>query len=372
MKILVLNVAASSGGALSILNDFYNYVKENDQNNDWVFLLSTPQLKERENIKIINTSWIKKSWIHRLYWDLVEVRKIINNIKPDIILSLQNTGALGVDIPQIIYLHQLIPFQETKNFSFLKKGEFMYAVYQKIIGRLIKTSITSANYTIVQTDWLKNILIKKTKLNNDNILVIPPSLNIPFCSEKEMEKVKENINNKKTFFYPAKPLIYKNHMAIINGTKFLVNKGYSDFLIELTIDANGDKCPNTILEEMRFAKRQFNLTGFLEREEVLNKYKNSILIMPSYIESFCLPLEEAKRMGGMILAPDLPYAKEVLKNYPNVLFFNPFDPKSLADQMERILNNDFNYRTMKMPEHKNVNSWDKLLDLLKKIEKTSG
>lgn len=53
MKILVINFAASEGGALSILQDFYESINENDKDNEWYFLLSDRYLEETKNIKVI-------------------------------------------------------------------------------------------------------------------------------------------------------------------------------------------------------------------------------------------------------------------------------------------------------------------------------
>jgi hypothetical protein len=68
MKVMVFDVAADGGGALSVLNDFYNEYKS-DTENDYIFIISTPKLKETENIKVLNFPWIRKSWFHRLYFD---------------------------------------------------------------------------------------------------------------------------------------------------------------------------------------------------------------------------------------------------------------------------------------------------------------
>ena len=39
MRIVVNDIAASKGGALTVLKDFYNCVRENDTENEWIFLL---------------------------------------------------------------------------------------------------------------------------------------------------------------------------------------------------------------------------------------------------------------------------------------------------------------------------------------------
>ena len=70
MDIMVFDVPAESGGALSILNAFYQEVLDNkNENINWIFVLSNLNYKETENISILNFPWVKKSWFHRLYFD---------------------------------------------------------------------------------------------------------------------------------------------------------------------------------------------------------------------------------------------------------------------------------------------------------------
>ena len=44
MNVLVYDVAASSGGALSVLKDYYNSYAANSDGNHYYFVISTPEL----------------------------------------------------------------------------------------------------------------------------------------------------------------------------------------------------------------------------------------------------------------------------------------------------------------------------------------
>ena len=50
MTILVVDVAAESGGALSVLTDFHRYLLQNEENltDVWIFLTSVVELSETE------------------------------------------------------------------------------------------------------------------------------------------------------------------------------------------------------------------------------------------------------------------------------------------------------------------------------------
>ena len=51
MKIVVNDIAASTGGAMTVLRDFYNCVCNNDHENQWIFLLGKKYFEETENVK---------------------------------------------------------------------------------------------------------------------------------------------------------------------------------------------------------------------------------------------------------------------------------------------------------------------------------
>ena len=75
MRILVYDVAASSGGALTVLNSFYEEFCK-DTKNEYIFVLSVCKLKEQPHIKVLNFPWIKKSPLHRMYFDQVLAHKL--------------------------------------------------------------------------------------------------------------------------------------------------------------------------------------------------------------------------------------------------------------------------------------------------------
>ena len=111
MNIMVFDVPAESGGALSILNEFYNSFSI-DKENNYIFVVSKPILKDTENIKILRFPWIKKSWFHRFYFDHVIAPKLIKNYNVDRVLSLQNIIIPYTNVYQTVYVHNSLPFAE--------------------------------------------------------------------------------------------------------------------------------------------------------------------------------------------------------------------------------------------------------------------
>lgn len=356
MKIVVINTAASSGGALSILKDFYEYINENDTNHEWVFILSDNYIEETENIKVIVKKDIKSNWGKRLSWDVLNGYKFINSLKGDIIISMQNTIPKGITGRKIIYLHQSIPFQNVKRFSFFKKEEIVFAIYQYLIGYLIKKSLSRADRVIVQTNWMKKSVERTANISANKVVVIKPNIkNIDFENHNFPELEFEN----RKFFYPASGAIYKNHKCIIDAVKILKTKDVKDFKVEFTLG----KEYYEKLEIDEELKDTIILSGSLSRDEVFKRYKSSTLVFPSYIETCGLPLLEARKLGSIILASKCEFSMEILDEYINKYYFNPFNSQQLAELMEKVLMNEITINLNYENHHKNeLNGWNQFLD----------
>lgn len=317
---LVFDVPASSGGALTILNQYYEKAL-NDKDNKWIFVVSTANLKETGNIKVLKFPWVKKSWIHRLWFDAFYERKIIKKYKNADLISLQNVP-LKTTKNHVIYLHTPLPFLYVK-YSFLK--EFKSWLYNIVTRFRIKKGLTkSTNQIIVQTEWMKKSVIETFKVKEENINVIAPKLNEVVYNYK----FKGFENNKIVFFYPAGNIKFKNHKVIIESFKKIENK--NNYQVIFTIDKN-EKKSKYIKNEIQKYNLPIKLVGRLNYEEVLSMYENSILIFPSYLETFGLPLLEARTIGTPIIASDKPFSKEILYGYDKCIFFNPFDINSLVE-----------------------------------------
>lgn len=334
MRIVINDVAATpdAGGIFSILSDFYNDVLNDPKGHEWIFILAGKFFPESKNVKILVHSDLKKNWIKKFVFEFIDGYKEINKLQPDVFISLQNIVTRKVSASKkFVYVDKPLSFQNEKSFSFFKKDERKLAVHQKVIGPMIKHSIRSSNVkVIVQSEWLKKEIVKQRLASSDEIIVETPVINM---SEYGVHNGKNMPTKAKTvnFFYPATPYVYKNHQLIIDAVKIITQKyGFQDFSVEFTIK-HSDLVYNGDLP------RQIRCVGQLERKKVIQKYSESVLVFPSYIETLGLPLLEAAMQGGLILASDTQFSHELLKNYTDVHYFNFRDSGELASLMIRVM-----------------------------------
>lgn len=337
MNIMVFDLPAVEGGALTILKDFHGQVLNSEAKDiNWFFVVSKPDLEESQNIKVLRYPWVKKAWFHRLYFDHFMAGRLIEKYDIDRVLSFQNILIKYTGIPQTVYVHQSLPFLD---YRFKFKEQSLFWIYQNIIGRMIKKSIVRAEGVVVQTKWMKKACIEETGVASEKIKVIAPKSNIEIENYFRPNKV-----NLKTFFFPADNRSYKNHDLIVMACKELKEKGLEDYRVLFTLDADEDRYTEDLYREVKEKSLPIDFIGRLSREKVFELYGKSVLIFPSFIESFGLPMLESRLHGGMILASNCPFSKEVLDGYENAYFFNPFSVNELSKLMEYILLGDIKYK----------------------------
>ena len=327
-RIIVYDVAASASGALSVLNDFYAEVRAySDKNIKWTFIISTPQLEETDNIKVIRVPWVKKNWLCRLFFDHFVAPKIVKHERPDKILSLQNTVVPRTETPKVLFLHNALPFV---SYKISIKDSIVLWIYQNIIARFIYSSVKRADKIIVQTHWMKDSCIEKTSIDSEKIVVTPPVVNIvpkKFFSYENMDMP--------TFIYPATPLVYKNHKVIIEACKQLVHEGITNFRVIFTMTGTENKLVRQLKADVEKYNLPIQFVGVLKRDELFDWYSKAILLFPSYIETFGMPLLEAKMHRTPVIAMNCNFSLEILSNCLYCYKFN--DGHFLEKYMETFI-----------------------------------
>lgn len=327
MNIMVYDIAAEYGGAVTILKNYYEQYRNSQDGNTYYFVLSIVQLEDTPNIKILNYPWVKKSWLHRLFFDYFIARKILEKYSIDEILSLQNVIIPNTSVRQTVYEHNALPFSEYK---FRLWNDPILWVYQNIIGHMMIASIKKADKIIVQTNWMKDAIKKKVGINSEKVFVEFPETNITIS--KNYEKSDTPI-----FFYPASEVVFKNHQIIVNACIKLKDSGISNYYVIFTLDGNESKHIRKIYDIVKLNQLPIKFVGMISPEEVYQYYASSVLVFASYIETIGLPMLEARMHETPVLASDCIFSHEILDGYDKVEYFDPFDAEKLSDIMGKTI-----------------------------------
>jgi len=360
--IFVNSTAATSGGALTVLHQFLKSIPKYDIENVYYIFCTAPEVNqyESDNVKIINNIY-KKKWIGRVWWDNFGMGRWAkqNGIRPDLIVSLQNTGVrLGKIVKQIVYYHQSLPMYEY-NWSLWKKKERLLWFYKNIYPWFVKRHFYQNDILVVQSDWMKEASNKVLKIDTENIIVIKSTMQIhPPVELKEGSKPQNEHFN---IIYPATDLVFKNHKVIYDALKQVSNERQEilkNIKLYTTLVYNKE-----LSDEIKGLEKNIEFLGNIEYSELMEKYtKMDLMVFPSYLETVGLPLLEAAYFGLPIITSDLPYAKEAISGYNGVRFVEYNDPNAWANEIIDVYQNRNKYLQFKV---NNGDTWSDMFRLIR-------
>ena len=301
-KIIIQAINVSGLGSVNWVQNFLYSYKNHFSNNISEFYLNEKIiLNENHDYKIIKK--INNNFFYKLYFYL----KIILTINKDTCLFSLSDLPVPFVKNQILFVNQanlispVINKYSSKSIIFIIKRLYFRIFIQKL------------NRIFVQSVHMKKCLIKTYRIQSNYINI----LNIPIQPTKERyTKKKENIIR---LLYPANHYSYKNHKII---TDMLSDNPIKNLLIYFTA---------TISEFQKFKNfksiRRIDYYSYKNTYKIYNKFDG--LIYPSRIESLGLPLQEALNFKIPILCSDLPYSRELLKEYG--YYFNQESKTSLRN-----------------------------------------
>lgn len=353
MKIVVYDIAAEDGGGLFVLKKFYeDALAVENKNIKWFFLISNDAIKTQENVIVKKYETVKKNYIRRIIFERIYLREILKKINPDLVISLQNMPIKGCKVKQYTYLHQSLQYCP-KKFSLLKSEERGLAFRQKVICNIYKKNLIKSDHIFVQTNWIKKATEKWLNIAGEKITVVPVTVQADSAIEGKYEG-----QTSRTFFYPARAEMYKNHMVVVEACKRLMSEGIKNFNVIFTIKKDDGNYAKRIINESKGLPIDF--IGTVPYEKIWEYYKTTILLFPSYLETCGLPMLEAKTVGARILASDMPFSHENLDKYENARFFNYKNPKELAEKMKEMLESP-TYTTLQKEEKVKLKSLTEIM-----------
>lgn len=281
-----------------------------------------PKFQSMPNIKFVRLSSIL---ISRYFVDL-KIRKIAK--KGDRVLYLNNLPPLfKLPCKTIVFLQNKYYVSSSclKGFSLKSK---IRIILEKTMVRLF---VSDANQIVVQTPSMAKDVLGLTKKVENKVEIFP------FCSSFQENDQSQGGSDcdlsEKHFVYVASSEPHKNHWTLVKAFELLKMEGYRP---KLSLTITSDDSPATVGIGRFIEENNLNieLLGPISKEEVEGLYsKCDALVYPSRLESFGIPLLEAKHHGIPIIASELDYVRDVVVPEET---FNPYSEMSLARAIKRF------------------------------------
>ncbi len=222
------------------------------------------------------------------------------------------------------YFHQPLFIDIRKEIPFLQK-------FKLRIKTFILSSLThNTNYWLVQSEFMKNSLMEKFRINPDlNTVKIVPFYSTLLLGGKQIER-------KKQLIYISNGETHKNHLRLLEAfTEF--HEIYQGYELHLTVEKKFQSLYN-IISGLREKGYPIVNHEYLDREQLGRLYRESeFLIYPSLAESFGLGILEALESGCKVIGADLPYMHAVC--IPSLLF-NPESVPDMIVSLKKVITGD--------------------------------
>ena len=337
-KIVVSAASLRMGGAITIYNQFISHLRD-EIGNDLYYIfvnkvLQQPLIPGVQYHVIDIESRSRRNW-----FDNIGCKEVLDKVgfAPDLVVSLQNTGVRCFKgIKQLIYYHQSLPFYK-HHWNPLKKEERSKFLYKHFYLWFVKRSIGPNTQFVVQTQFIKDNLVKRLGIEESQVSICFPDIEIP-----DAERVSGYAfpNNEFALIYPSLYSPHKSHGVLVKALGLLKNRHSELFKrVRIYFTVCGGEAPEIeqLIKSLGLEDK-ICLMGRLPYETTLSLYKTATaMLFPSTMETIGLPLLEAASFGLPVVVTEAPYAHEVLEGYEGVSFARAEDVEAWAKSIVRLI-----------------------------------
>lgn len=358
--IVISGINMVEGGIFTILDNCLQKISEyNDNSSLKIYALVNDKSKfNYPNIEYLEFPKSKKRWINRIYYEYFYFKKLSKKLKPTIWFSLHDMSPNVICERQFLYYHHPTTFYKAT----LKDWKFDYkiGVFSILYKFLTQINLKKNHTVFVQQHWIKEKFEEVYKINN--IKIAKPE----FTEKISIQKIDLDIN-KTHFFYPSYPRSFKNFEVILEAISLLDEKTKAKTQFHFTtVKDTKTKYAKFLLQKYSHLSN-VNFMGEISRKKLLSYY-NSIdcLLFPSKLETWGLPISEAKSYNKPMFLANLPYAKEAVGNYEKVSFFEPTNTEKLAQLITDFVNKTiaFKRNTTTFDNKEELENWNAVFNYI--------
>jgi glycosyltransferase involved in cell wall biosynthesis len=193
--------------------------------------------------------------------------------------------------------------------------------------------LTKANIIFVETEIMKQRIMKVLRIDEKNVYLVPPS------PSNYLTPQTTRISSNKRVLLLSGNFPHKNLWRLYELACELRKMKYSlKFVVSISAEEwrKGLKEPsidNSIVDEY------FEFIGVINQKDISKAYENiDVLLMLSDLESFSNNHMEAWKVGVPQVVSDRDFARNICKD--SAVYIEPHNPKQVAHVLCEVLNND--------------------------------
>jgi glycosyltransferase involved in cell wall biosynthesis len=355
-RLVISAVNPTDGGTFTVLREFVDAACR-ILPSEWeiIVFVHDRRLLDASRARLIEIPSAKKRWLLRMWTEWYRFRRYARELHPDLWVSLHDTSpSVGV-VPQAVYCHNPNPFFATRVRDVLfQPTQLVFRVAYKWI---YKINLKRNRAIIVQQSWLRDEFRKWVDERTAIIVAHPAAAAAGRVADHGA------LRGSRTFLFPTLPRPFKNVELICRAVQELERQPSWNGEVILTLDGTENRYARWL--KRRFHRcRTLRFLGRQSSEQMQALYgRADCLLFPSRMETWGLPITEAKQFGLPMFVADLAYAKETVGSYDRVEFIDIDDAAALASKMLAFHTGAFEFKPVIAPEPQQpfVSGWPALV-----------
>lgn len=309
-------------------------LKQIDDKNEYVLFMNQPEFEKFE----IPNKRFRKVLVNAKHYSLDEQLKYWRTLKRarlDLMHFTHFNAPILYKKASVVTIHDLtLSFFPGKKMN----SSFHRWAYHVVLKRALKNS----RKVIAVSENTKKDLIEITQTSPSKIDVIYEGVNENFSPRSDKEKNAEVLKKygitKDFLLYTG---VWRGHKNLVNMIKAFskVREGEHGFDVQLVITGAEDPYYPEVKRTVKELELEHEVIfpGHVSEEDLVSLYQDArLFVFPSLYEGFGLPLLEAMRCGTPVVASKTSCIPEICGE-GNALFFDPYDPADIADNIHRAL-----------------------------------
>lgn len=257
----------------------------------------------------------------------IEIPKILNQLKPDLVHFLHFNAPLFYQKPFVVTIHDLIK-HHSSGLSTTTKSILTYPLKRFAYYRVIAHALQKSKAILVPSNWVKKDILNHYQLSLSKIFTIYEAANRQYFKSD-----KSNLTAPKFPYliyignaYPHKNLNHLIQAVKLTGLKLIIVTGKNIFYHRLRKQIRKENAQNFV-----------KIKGFSSDKDLKILLNHSLgYITASLLEGFGLPGLEAMAAGTLVLASNKASMPEIYGQH--AIYFNPENIKDIVKKINFVLN----------------------------------
>lgn len=335
-RVAIEAASASSGGAIRFLAQICPALSEANPNITYYLLNRSEQRSQLPSSLPDNFQWVQipdktASLPWRLLWLQLGLPNILKRIHADVLFAASDVSTLRPPCPMVVMVHNFNPFSPFRGEVWGRKQLARMAIHRWLIRRTAQ----KAACAVFVSQWSRQEMIPHLGIPTDQTTIIYHGVDQGFGAPEESATFEPT---SRFILVVSEVLEHKNLHRAVEAYCNLVQHTGEQLNLVIAGTVTSQPLRNTLEATLsdRGLLGRVRFAGFLSRDRLSSLYRQAeLLVFPSLVETFGLPLIEAMASGLPVVTSNAAAMPEICGEAAS--YFDPLDVAGMTQAMHSVL-----------------------------------